>query len=226
MGINMTKIEAIDAILKGECDEISFGASIYILHNGGVVNKRSKKPMDTAHMTEEGWEKIIVPKWYDEITTPILCWVSPGDMVLIEEHKDGKFNGVSKGDDYATWEKAKPVTEEEVLLYIYGFKKKRKTVKQKEETQKVEKQEECQTTKLESIATPKEETVEVSGIPILVEENKDFFFDNGLPEHLLKSFAITLKLNSTNVEEFIDKGAEECKDKVSTFLEASEEIPF
>ncbi len=116
----MTKIDAVNKLIAGECDYIKYGVSIFVLHNDDVVNKRSKKPIDMKHMMQGEWEAIVEPKWYDNVAEkPVLCWVDNSSISLISaQRENGDFED-SIGNVYAS---AEPITMSDVKKYIYDEK--------------------------------------------------------------------------------------------------------
>jgi hypothetical protein len=137
----MTKMEAINALVNGECDKIIKGKSEFILASGDVVNKRSKKALDTSKLLEDGWEVGIEPKWYDEIigdNFKEFIGKAEGQFILVVGIEDGKFS--TESDQYP-FDDVTPATADEVLenLVIGGKpKKKRRSVKKKSEPEKIE----------------------------------------------------------------------------------------
>ena len=63
----MTKMEAVAKLIGGGCDTIIFKKSQFVLDDGSIVNKRSKKALDMLRMTEDGWDIHVEPKWYESL---------------------------------------------------------------------------------------------------------------------------------------------------------------
>jgi hypothetical protein len=137
----MTKMEAINTLVNGECDKIIKGKSEFILVSGDIVNKRSKKALDTSKLLEDGWEVGIEPKWYDDIigdNFKEFIGKTADQFILVVGFEDGKFN--TENDQYP-FESVTPATADEVLenLVVGGKpKKKRRVTKKKSEPAKVE----------------------------------------------------------------------------------------
>ncbi len=167
----MKKIEAMNQLLTGEIDGIKHGTSVFIVEKDSIVNKRSKKVLDMKHLSEDGWEAVIEPKWYDNIanTKGILCWIKGGDVSIIKNlNENGLFEnmfGDVLGDIHEVW----PVEAEELADFlIYGLPHARKTRKKAKEEEELEESDDgvvitegndegSQRESLESTATPKED---------------------------------------------------------------------
>ena len=129
----------MNELLNGNFDGIKHGPSVFVLLHDTIVNKRSKKQMDIKHLTEEGWEGIHEPKWYDNISEGkgVLCWIRGGDVSIVKKiNKDNLFENVFSdvlGDVHEVW----PVKAEELAeLLVDGLpqaKKTRKTAKDDKE---------------------------------------------------------------------------------------------
>ena len=234
----MKKIEAMNQLLGGECDFIKHGASVYMLHSDSIINKRSKKPLDTKNMLEYGWEAFSEPKWYDDLENgQILCWINNEDMVLIDNiSEDEKFVN-TLGEEFGSIHNEEPVVHpvkmKEVVKYIYGSKERKHTKKHDsvEESEVIEDSgnEECQSETSESTASQK--AVTFDGVPALVSENKDYFVDLGLPEEYWTDFWMLHNFDSVSIVDAIEKGDEYCKTLISAFINEREksdkdEIPF
>ena len=132
----MNKITAMNALLNGECDGIKHGTSTFIVEKDSIINKRSKKLLDTKHLSEEDWEGIVDPKWYDELedSNGILCWVSNEDVSIVRSRNEkgmfiNAFDDVL-GDDEQVWPVEVSELEEFLINGIPHAKKTRKKVKE------------------------------------------------------------------------------------------------
>lgn len=142
----MTKIAAIDALIKNVCDSINLGVTEFILVNGDIVNKRSKKALDAKKMFEDGWEMKVLPKWDDLIKEgqedAILCRdTSTGNMYIITQWDDVNEEYISA--EGTAVKDVVAVTEEEAKALVYTGTKlssekkaKAKTVKAKNDLPK------------------------------------------------------------------------------------------
>ena len=234
----MKKIEAMNKLLNKECDGIRHGTSVYILHDDSIVNKRSKKPLDTKSMLEEEWEAFSEPKWYDDLDNgPILCWMNNGDMALIAKVSEGGEFLNTFGEPFGNINDKEPVVypvdTKDVTKYIYGSKERKHTKKQEEahesEASEESGNEECQNETSKNTVSPK--AVTFDGVPALVAENKNHFIDLGLPEEYWTDFWMLNNFDSISIVEAIERGDEYCKSLISTFIDEREksdkdEIPF
>jgi len=84
----MTKLSAVEKLIAGECDILIHGKSEFVLLNGAVVNKKSKKPMEMKDLMEEGWVCKSLPKWYDKLISGEVKFVLAkafGDPVVVDK---------------------------------------------------------------------------------------------------------------------------------------------
>ncbi len=136
----MKKIEAIEALLNGECDGIKHESSVFISVEDSIVNKRGKRPLDMKNLTEEGWETYKEPRWYDDISKEngVLCWVSSGaDVSIVTQLRSGMFFN-NYGDELGSVDDVVPVKLGELDEFIIDSSKKRKKKAKKDETAKKE----------------------------------------------------------------------------------------
>jgi hypothetical protein len=252
----MNKLEAINELMNGNADAIKKGASVYILHDDDIINKRSKKPIDAKGMLEDGWKAIVEPKWYDNASqeSPVLCWVEKtmNTALIVGRKDDGIYetiSGILVGE-------AEPIPYDDVVRFIIDAPKKRtrKTSKESEggvsdlsevfvgtmpgdiddrtlvkDGEPESGNEECQTETSESTVTQK--AVTTNGVPALVAKNKNYFIELGLPEDLWSEFWNVQNFDSISITEAIEKGDDFCKELIDTYIvdrlkADEEEIPF
>jgi hypothetical protein len=243
----MNKLEAINELMNGNADAIKKGASVYILHDDDIINKRSKKPIDAKGMLEDGWEAIVEPKWYDNASqeSPVLCWVEKtmNTALVVGRKDDGRYetiSGILVGE-------AEPIPYDDVVRFIIDAPKKRtrKTSKESEggvsdlsevfvgtmpgdiddrtlvkDGEPESGNEECQTETSENTASQKGETTSVSvkGTPALVAQNKGHFVSLGLPEEYWSEFWMLNNFDSMSIVEAIKKGDEYCKGLIAEYI--------
>ncbi len=72
----MTKIEAVQALVNDECDDIRFEKFVFVLEGGAIIDKESRRQMEMCQLTQDGWNLFSAPGWYENLDTkPILCKV-------------------------------------------------------------------------------------------------------------------------------------------------------
>ena len=84
----------MNALLSGDFDGIKHGTSTFIVEKDSIINKRSKKLLDMKHLSEEEWDGLIDPKWYDNLADGpgILCWIRDQDVTIVKSmDEEGMF---------------------------------------------------------------------------------------------------------------------------------------
>jgi hypothetical protein len=217
----MNKIEAITELLSGKVDAIKKGTSIFILKGDDIVNKRTKRPIDTKHMLEDGWETVIEPKWYDNISpdNPVLCWIEKtmNIALVVERNEEGKYKTIYE----ILVDHAEPIKYEEAVKFIIDAPKKRRKTTEKQ----IEQKEDDNTQKDEI------EAVTFDGTPAIVDASKDKFVELGLPEDYWFDFININNFDSISIIDAINKGDDYLRGLIAEYLSRrneidNEEIPF
>jgi len=199
----MKKFDAITKLVNGECDIIKNDYDAFHLdENKSIVNKNGYM-MATTNMEEEGWECIVLDKWYEKLKDgPILCKRADGAVAVIYsistkgnflDYSGTVFGKLDSGD-------VEPVQKEEAEQYVYF------------DTQKDEI--EC-------------DIVSFDGTPPTVEKAKKRFIDLGLPEEEWEVFWKKNNFDAILIEEVLKLDDTYCKMLIKEHVEGHEkEIPF
>jgi len=133
----MKKFEVISELMEGTGDIAVKGSSEYIVVDGDIVNKRSKKPLDMKKMMEDGWEIKRLPRWDDDLRAgeekPTLCVLGDGSIAIITEMDENGQYTTSYGEVLDYEETVRPATIDDLAPFIYDFDgaPKKKTQKRK-----------------------------------------------------------------------------------------------
>ena len=115
-----SKQDLIMSLMKGDVYNFA-GCRVFYDENENnpfrVANSKSNESLNLAWEDYNEFE--LAPRWYEEITAPVLCWVHDSDTYttqidLITEYS--KSEGLFHGRE--PWLRAKPLTQKEVAKYI------------------------------------------------------------------------------------------------------------
>jgi glucan-binding YG repeat protein len=116
----MTKIAAMTALYNGDCDLIAHGVTEFVMIDGEIKNKRSKKTINGDKLGEDGWETKSEPKWYDfDDDMPILCFRGNEPIVALGLSEENGYVVVSGTDEVCPISDLEPASRDEALTFVY-----------------------------------------------------------------------------------------------------------